>query len=86
MNIKKSDKEEFIMIGVAALRDPVTREILPAVPLYIRRTPETTASEQENMQDVAKLFAGKFREYAEGVRAEEKKRAAAEKKAKREAE
>lgn len=29
-------REDFIQIGFTALRDPVTRDFLPAVPLYIK--------------------------------------------------
>lgn len=51
----------MVQIGQAALRDPVTGEFLPAVPLYIEdadavRMPET------DLHDIGKIFAEKFKE------------------------
>lgn len=57
---------EFIQVGVTALRDPVTKEFLPAVPLYIEKTVEAAESEQKLIKDLGKLFAGKMQQYIEG--------------------
>ena len=32
-----SKSKKYVQIGVTAMRDPVTGEMLPSVPLYIRR-------------------------------------------------
>jgi hypothetical protein len=57
--------EKYIQIGVTALRDPVTREFLPGVPMYIKATPEAEDSRKYLLGDMAKLFAEKMREYKE---------------------
>lgn len=59
----ENQPEEYIQIGVTALRDPVTREFLPAVPLYIKATPELKQAEDYMIGDIAKVFAGKMRQY-----------------------
>ncbi len=56
-----------IEIGFTALRDPVTREFLPAEPLYIEKTERAEESETALMNDVRRLFAHRFQQYvAEG--------------------
>ena len=55
--------EEYIQIGVTALRDPVTKEFLQAVPLYIKKTPEIQREEDYLIGDIAKVFADRMKRY-----------------------
>lgn len=57
--------ERYIQVGVTALRDPATGDFLPAVPLYIRSTPETQAAEEAMTQDIAGVLAERMRTYME---------------------
>ena len=57
---------EAIQIGSYALRDPATGEFMPSVPLYIEATARAKASEAALMQEIAHIFAGKAKQYAEG--------------------
>ena len=52
-----------IEIGVTALRDPITREFLPAEPLYIERTEAAAECEDSLMHDVQRLFAHRIKQY-----------------------
>ena len=58
-------EERYIQIGVTALRDPVTRDYLPAVPLYIKATEEALTAEQKMITDLGKLFAQQMHKYME---------------------
>ncbi len=58
-------REEYIQIGITALRDPATKDFLPAVPLYIKATEETTRSMQKLEKDIGKIFAQKMKRYQE---------------------
>ena len=55
--------------GATALRDPVTHEFLPAVPLYIEATDAARADEQSLIEDVGKLFAARMRRYVDANKA-----------------
>lgn len=67
-------KEQFevIQIGVTALRSP-SGDFLPSVPIYIKAedagaiNPTTGRTMQEDLAlgDVAKVFADKFKQYAD---------------------
>jgi len=65
--------ERMVQIGVAALRSP-SGEFLPSIPLYIKEedageiNPDTGRTVQEDLAltDVAKVFADKFKQYADG--------------------
>lgn len=59
-------EEKYIQVGVTAMRDPVTREFLPAVPLYIKATDAARADEQTLLEDLGKLFAERMRHYVDG--------------------
>lgn len=67
--------ERMVQIGVTALRSP-SGEFLPSVPLYIKEedageiNPHTGRTVQEDLAltDVAKVFADKFKQYAEGTK------------------
>lgn len=68
----ETEKESYIQIGVTALRDPTTGDFLPSVPLYIRAedrkkvsVPLFTGDETE----LAKVLAGKMKQYVDGCRA-----------------
>ena len=65
--------DTYIQIGVTALRDPVTGEMLPAVPLYIRRDEAKKAalaeSEAEAAGGFAEGLADLMRRYVSGCRA-----------------
>ena len=52
----------FIQIGVTALRDPVTGEFLPEVPLYVEAEHRERVAETMD-EDLRKLFAGKMAQY-----------------------
>ena len=59
----------FIQIGQTALRDPLTGDFLPAVPLFIRETDAAAAAPLDDM-NIAEVFAEKFRQYREECRKE----------------
>ena len=58
--------QKFIQIGITALRDPATGDFLPAVPLYIEATEETTEAETAMINDIGRVFAAKMKQYVEG--------------------
>ena len=47
---------EYIQVGVTALRAP-DGSFLPAVPMYIRSTPETKAAEEALTKDITGVLA-----------------------------
>ena len=54
---------KFVQIGITALRDPATKEFLPAVPLYIEVTPETKQSELVLVKSIGRDLAMKMKQY-----------------------
>ena len=52
----------FIQIGVTAMRDPVTSEFLPEVPLYVEAEHRERVAETMD-EDLRQLFAGKMAQY-----------------------
>lgn len=60
-------REEYIQVGVTALRDPATRKFLDPVPLYVKATPEIMESAERLTRDIGKIFAEKFKKYKEGT-------------------
>ena len=64
---------EFVQVGVTALRDPVTGDFLPSVPLYVR------AEDQEKVEvpifddSLMRKMADKYKQYLEGCRRARKK-------------
>ena len=58
---------KYIQIGVTALRDPMTGELLPAVPMYIQEEDATAAAPLDDIP-VAEIFAEKFRQYKKEAR------------------
>ena len=63
-------QEKFIEVGFTALRDPVTGDFLPAVPLYIKAEDGAKEAEQELINNLGKLFAERMRRYRERCAAE----------------
>ena len=61
--------QQFIQIGVTALRSPDTGEYLPAVPLYIEATGSARAGEETLIKDVGKLLADRMRRYVDANKA-----------------
>lgn len=62
---------EFIQVGQTALRDPMTGEFLPAVPLYVESTDlESGPVPQLDLYDIGRILAGKMRAYREGCKKE----------------
>lgn len=68
--------DEYIQVGQTALRSP-SGDFLPAVPLYIRAEDAgqkneitgLTLAETLMLDDVAKVFADKFKQYAKSEEA-----------------
>ena len=60
--------EEYIQVGVTALRDPVTHDYLPAVPLYIKAENGAEDSERGLIQNIGKLFAERMGMYFENCK------------------
>ena len=59
-------KDEYIQIGVTALRDPATGGYLPAIPLYIKADEQAKEAEQRLINDLGHLFARQMKAYMEG--------------------
>lgn len=63
---------DFIQVGVTALRDPATGELLPAVPLYVRTEDAEAAalagSEEAAADHFAAWLADLMRRYVSGCR------------------
>ncbi|MCI8527281.1 MAG: hypothetical protein HFF17_15530 [Oscillospiraceae bacterium] len=57
---------EAISVGSFALRDPATGDFLPSVPLYIEANEQAQVNEAVLHREIAHIFAGKMRQYAEG--------------------
>jgi hypothetical protein len=65
--------EKFTQIGQTALRDPVTGDYLPSIPLFVRvediggaGASGLPSAEENALRDVGKLFAKKMKRYIEG--------------------
>jgi len=64
---------EYVQVGVTALRDPVTGDFMPSVPLYVR------AEDQEKVEvpifddSLMRKMADKYKQYLEGCRRARKK-------------
>ena len=61
-------EEKYIQIGVTALRDPATGELLPAVPLYIKADDMAEQEEQKLIDGIGNLLAHRFKDYMDGCR------------------
>ena len=58
-----AEREAYIQVGVTALRDPVTGDFLPAVPLFIRAEDGARADEERLIADLGKLMAQRIARY-----------------------
>ena len=61
-------KEEYIQVGVTALRDPATGGYLPAVPLYIKADKSALEAQQSFFEDIGHLFALQIKAYMDGCK------------------
>lgn len=59
--------QSYIQVGVTALRDPITGDFLPSVPLYVKAEDgrEVEVAEKAFIGDIAGVFAKKMKEYVE---------------------
>lgn len=64
---------EYIQIGTMASRNLDTGEFYNAIPIYGETTPELRQTESTAMQEVAKLFAQKFKQYIDECKTNEKR-------------
>ena len=60
--------EEYIQVGVTALRDPITGDFLPSVPLYIKADEAAKEAEQQMLMDAGKALAGLIKKYNDSRR------------------
>lgn len=60
--------ERYIQIGVTALRDPVSGEFLPAVPLYIKAEDGADEAEEKAIHDIGNLLAQRMKQYVDGCK------------------
>lgn len=61
-------QEEFMQIGVAALRNPATGEFYPSFPIYMRANDEAIASRDKVLSCIGQLFADKIKQYVNECR------------------
>ena len=59
-----NDPGRFVQVGVTALRDPVTGEFLPAVPLFIREEDAKNPAFPHTDGGLMKELSAKMKEYA----------------------
>ena len=67
---------EFIQVGSTAMRDPVTGEFLPSVPLYIRAEDQGKVATPVFDGELMRTLAEKFRAYRKEERQQKKAKAA----------
>lgn len=60
--------EKYIQVGVTAMRDPGTGEMLEAVPLFILASDSAAAGEEKLIEDIGRLFAQRMKSYVDGCR------------------
>ena len=65
----------YIQVGVTAMRDPVTKEFLPAVPIYVKAkdapkvAPAMRDGELMGLNDLARYLGDEFKKYMDGLKA-----------------
>lgn len=72
---REKEIENMVQIGVTALRSPAG-EFLPSIPIYIKaedageinKSTGRPVEEELALTDVAKVFADKFKQYADGTK------------------
>ena len=62
------EPKAYIQIGETALRDPVTGNFLPSVPLYVEANSQTEEAVQSLTEDIGNLLARKMKAYRDGCR------------------
>ena len=62
--------DNYIQVGVTALRDPATGDYLPAVPLYIKDEGNAADEQQRLIDDIGHLLALRFKQYVDGCKDE----------------
>lgn len=62
-------QEQYIQVGVTALRDPATGDFLPAVPLYIKAEEDAQEAEEKLIKCFGGLLAERMRRYKEACEA-----------------
>ena len=61
--------DKYIQVGFTAMRDPVTHEFLPAVPLYIKAECGAEESQQKLIDDIGSLLALRMKAYIDACKA-----------------
>lgn len=61
-------REKYIQVGVTALRDPMTGNFLPAVPLYILADEEAEQSEMKLIDNIGGVLAKRYKQYIDGCK------------------
>lgn len=61
---------KFVQVGTTAMRDPVTGDFLPAVPLYVEQADLDGAVPPPDLTDLGRLLAEKMKAYMDGCRQE----------------
>lgn len=61
--------DTYIQVGVTALRDPISGDYLPAVPLYVKSEDGAQEAEEKLIEDIGRLMAARMRRYIEGCEA-----------------
>lgn len=61
--------DTYIQVGVTALRDPISGDYLPAVPLYVKSEDGAQEAEEKLIEDIGRLMASRMRRYIEGCEA-----------------
>ena len=64
---------EFVQVGTTAMRDPVTGDFLPAVPLYVRAEDQRKCEPPVFDGAMIRTLADKFRQYKQEERKAKKK-------------
>lgn len=62
------ENARFVQIGFTALRDPVTGDYLPAVPMYIRAEDAERTSYKKPEDDAVATLAGFMKRYVKECR------------------
>ena len=64
---------EYIQVGATAMRDPITGDFLPSVPLYVRADDQKTVDAPVFDDAAIRMLADKWKQYVQASRREKKK-------------
>lgn len=64
---------EYVQVGVTALRDPVTGDFMPSVPLYVRAEDQEKVEAPVFDDSLMRKMADKYKQYLDGCRRARKK-------------